>query len=389
MHRNKTMPEQQGSETSSDPEEYEQVLSSFEHFDPAAEPQIPTKPRRKLLEVARSFGTSGRSSGSAPMVSPSSPSAVKPWTTFGGSDLNFTDPHFSQRSLAMTSSSSTEGPSHPEMGLEGSIDEILARENRRLKEALLEMERQLSVSRIDEEHCDEDESDTHKLNRRIKSLKSKRKEEKAKLLQMEKKVKTGSVEIDGLQRELSSSLDTIDEMKKARAADKAQIAKLNKQLRDSHLVNRSGKEEKLETDLLQRDAELEKTQRVLKSKEERIMELQAELKYTKSQLDGSEMRSRSQQSSKGLDESHRGGSSVSSAQLRQIQAECRHLKRENKMLKLLVEELRESSGQNNGEDDLESVLEKIPLELQESASAFQKEVEFFNSWGSGNDLLRS
>jgi chromosome segregation ATPase len=263
----------------------------------------------------------------------------------------------------------------------------LIQENRRLQELVSDFERRFNMQHEtidantslhsentkeggrttgdedDEFDCDESIS---KLKGKIKSLKSKRKQEKLALLQLEKTVKAHSSEIESLQKELHRAVTEIETLESQRQQDKQKIMSLTAQISDtSHGVRTDMKDRvgKLKADLSKRDKELEVTLELLQSKVERIIQLECEAELGKEKLAKAERR---------LEEILKGSpgdvtsTSFQSIEVMAAEAEIKSLKRQNMMLKLVVEELQEAKKRRSDSDiDIDSVFQKLPAEFQQ------------------------
>lgn len=238
----------------------------------------------------------------------------------------------------------------------------LENENKRLQQLVLEYEKQLAeVATIDEALNDDtgavdlvnspvgdDKMETRKLRGKIQSLKAKRREEKIKNMQLQKSVETHSAEIEGLQRELNRTLNDLDELHQDRIQDKSQLAKLGKQLGEAlhrlkQVSAREVDQEKqinsLEEVVKKQNEELEVTLELLQKKIVRIMELENELDHRSNSYD---IMSRQRQY-------------PSSREFREAQDEIKSLNRQNLMLKVSLEELREHLKKGNDSSDIDSV----------------------------------
>lgn len=198
-----------------------------------------------------------------------------------------------------------------------------------------------------------------KLKGKIQSLKAKRREEKIRCMQLQKSVETHSTEIEGLQRELNRSLIDLDELHKDRIHDKSQLAKLGKQLgeaahRVKQLSAREVDQEKqinsLEEVVQKQNEELEATLGLLQTKVDRIAQLEYEIKHR-------------MYGNGGFDNMTHQSSHVSEKGLKDSQDEVKKLKRQNMMLKLLVEELEEHRKRGDNESDIDSVYLRLPKDL--------------------------
>jgi chromosome segregation ATPase len=268
----------------------------------------------------------------------------------------------------------------------------LLQENRRLQELVDEYEQKLrvggrediaktsqhtektsntkstSVAIGEDEDDDTAEDSVYKLKGKIKALKAKRRSEKLNLLQMQKNVDTHTAEIAGLQRELNRALTELEELQQERVGDKNKIRELMKQLNAGrrHVTDDTDNNivKQLKQDLQKRDGELEVTLELLQSKVERIMQLEFELEKGKEKLQKTERRVEDlikRNSVPGTE-----GQSFQSVELISAEAEIKSLRRQNMMLKLVVEELQEARRRRSDSDiDIDSVFLKLPPEMQE------------------------
>ena len=206
------------------------------------------------------------------------------------------------------------------------------------------------------------DTDISKLTEKAKSLKLQYKDDKRKSMQASKNLEACSMEIEALQRELAQALDTIDSLEKDQASDRNQLLKLTNELEQWR--KNGGKTpavKRLESKLRQRNDELEETLGLLESKVQRIVQLENELHVVKRKLQDYH-----QLSQHGSFEERQG--SLSSMDLQESQAECRRLRRQNMMLKLLFEELEERRT-NDKRDALDLMFQKVATELDGSLSA--------------------
>jgi hypothetical protein len=228
----------------------------------------------------------------------------------------------------------------------GAVNEALAAENKRLK-------RRLVAKGNDAKECvDEVETDVVKLNRKIKMLEIKCKEEKAQTMQMSKHVEAHHTEIAGLRRELTNSLDQVDTLTRDRESDRDRILKLTEELEGWRQGDGSPSVKELESELRQRNNELEVVLELLEAKVQKIIELEIQLHETNEKL---RMARYTSTERSGYDEPQ----STSSlwAELRESKAECKKLKRHNLMLMLLFEEQEDSRNGDGG--DLDSVFQQV------------------------------
>jgi hypothetical protein len=255
------------------------------------------------------------------------------------------------KSTAVTSSLSDESPVAENAG---AISEALAAENRRLKRMLKEMEKQIGKDggKEEKESSDEVETDVIKLNHKIKSLKTKCKDERMKSMQMSKHVEAHHVEIVGLRRELVKALNRAEALERDRESDMHRILKLTDELEEWRQGDGSPSLTELKSELRQRNSELEVTLELLESKVNKIMELEIQLSETEDKL---RMAQYSNAGRTGNEDPQIMSSML--AELRESKAECKKLKRQNIMLMLLFEE-QEDNRKGDGED-LDSVSLKV------------------------------
>lgn len=376
-----TMPKRNvGVSSVADPDEYSKILDAFNKYDTRKEP------------VAKSEQTSRRASTSIiKAVSPSVHDARRDGKTAHGSrrgsmpavtkngvapktHLNEA-PKKEDSSITFYSSTSNsdvdDAPVRfdneqgvvPLAGFTG-YEKNLEKENERLRKLVLEYERQLAeIARtenaiIGTTEINEDEPlSSKRLKGKIQSLKAKRRDEKIRCMQLQKSVETHSAEIEGLQRELNRSLNDLDQLHKDRIQDKSQLAKLGKQLGEAahrlkQLVARESGQEKqinsLEEVVQKQNQELEVTLNLLQSKVERIIQLEYELDLRKGNAQD------------GFDAMMRQTTHVSEKDIKDSQDEIKKLRRQNMMLKLLVEELEEHHKREDNESDIDSVFLKFP-----------------------------
>lgn len=255
----------------------------------------------------------------------------------------------------------------------------LIHENRRLQEVVSEYERRFGlkedelngtgsthtettkdISQLpggggDDDDGDGEESVT-KLKGKIRSLKTKRKHEKLQFIQMEKTVKAHVSEVESLRRELDRTVTELEKAERDRHDDKHKISLLNKQLADV---------DQLKADLQKRDNELDVTLELLQSKTECIIQLEHDVEVGKEKLHKAERRVEEMISCSG-DRFESNASSFRSMELISAEAEIKSLRRQNMMLKLVVEELKEARQRRSDSDiDVDSVFLKLPLDGQQ------------------------
>lgn len=252
----------------------------------------------------------------------------------------------------------------------------LIHENRRLQELVSEFERRFGLKEgdltgtgtmnsettkdISQSTCDDDDGDgeesVSKLKGKIRALKTKRKHEKLNFLQMEKNVKAHASEIESLQRELHRTVTGLEKAERGRQEDKQKISMLTKQLAEV---------DQLKADLQKRDNELGVTLELLQSKTECIIQLEHDVEVGKEKLHKAERRVEGMITCSG-DRFDANTASFRSMELISAEAEIKSLRRQNMMLKLVVEELQEARQRRSDSDiDVDSVYLKLPLEGQQ------------------------
>jgi chromosome segregation ATPase len=186
-------------------------------------------------------------------------------TKYDGSKTTKRD---NSRSTALTSSISQESKNF------AMVNEALAAENKRLKQRLV-------AKGKDEKEFAEVETDVVKLNRKIKMLEMKRKEEKGQTMKMSKHVEA---HLAGLRRELAKALDHVDTLERDQESDTDQILKLTEELERWRQSDGSPRAKELESELRRRNNELEMVLEFLEAKVQKIIELEIQLHNTKEKL---------------------------------------------------------------------------------------------------------
>lgn len=246
----------------------------------------------------------------------------------------------------------------------------LVSENRRLQELVEDFEKRLLLASGGSQTTATDgeggggggDHSVSKLKAKIKSLKNKRKADKVEILSAKKSVDTHTTEIGTLQRELGKSLQQKDRLESDLKDAQRQLGRMDRQLqqRDQEIydLRSDTKLSQLEEDLQKRDGELEVTLELLQSKVERIIQLEYEVQQTKDQLQYSN-------TNNGDNDHHLPTFNHASVELMKVDAECKSLRRQNMMLKLVVEELQEAHKNRSESDiDIDSVFMKLPKDLQ-------------------------
>lgn len=351
------MPRQQRASTPSsdncpvppqEPEErYSEILNNFNSFDRKSNPITPRKAHGRSSRTDKSQVMTPRPLGltknpRSNCERESKKSVRSKSTTVTGSLT--TDPE---------DSPVPQGGESPE-----SANKRLEHENRRLKRLLRAKERQSSKDGTAKHKIHKDsrsESDVIKLTEKAKALKLQFKDERRKSMQMNKNLEAHHVEIEGLQRELAKALDTVDNLEKDQAIDRAQLLKLTNEVEEWRKKDaKTPVVKRLEATLMERNDELEMTLEMLETKVERIVLLENELRATKRRLH--EMHQMD------IEQTSTSQGSESSMDLHETRAECRRLKRQNMMLRLLFEELEESRTVDEVES-IDSLFQKIASEL--------------------------
>ncbi len=414
------------SSTEKDPEDYGKILEAFDQFDSETSVRIPsrrhstgyaysTKDQAKLKELARikeqsqsRSKSSRRVGGGAAPATSSSKRRVSSRESSGNnysSNRNSSAPMTSRRSKSNpsfpttpSSDTSDDSPDVPDLPIDEQAEHsnvlkvrnrALIQENRRLQELVSEYERRTGtrqeslndtansmhgtsskdLSQVTAEDDDGDgEESVSRLKGKIRSLKAKRRLEKLTLMQMEKTVKTQASEIESLQREFHRTVTELEKADKGRQDDKHKISTLTKQLADAENRNKHEYVDqitKLKSDLQKRDSELEVSLELLQSKVERIMQLEYDVETGKEKLLKAERR---------VEDIVKGSAgqrepitnSFQSIELISAEAEIKSLRRQNMMLKLVVEELQEARKRRSDSDiDIDSVFLKLPLDVQQ------------------------
>lgn len=401
-----------------DPEDYGKILEAFAQFDSGTGVKIPsrrhstghgysTKDQAKMKELARIKEQSrSRSSRRVGGGAGAAASASKRYVSSRESNTNSSSraPLTSRRSksnpsfpTSPSSDTSDDSPDTPDLPIDEQEEHsnvlkvrnrALIQENRRLQELVSEYERRtgtrqeslnaassmhgtsfkdLSQATADDDDGDGEES-VSRLKGKIRSLKAKRRLEKLTLMQMEKTVKTQASEIENLQRELHRTVTELEKAGKDRQDDKHKISTLTKQLADAENRNKheyADQIAKLKSDLQKRDSELEVSLELLQSKVERIIQLEYDVETGKEKLLKAERR---------MEDIVKGSAgqrepitnAFQSIELVSAEAEIKSLRRQNMMLKLVVEELQEARKRRSDSDiDIDSVFLKLPLDVQQ------------------------
>ena len=253
----------------------------------------------------------------------------------------------SMRTRSTTLTSSVSSDCGESIGLEAmetqERNKALLEENSKLKAALLEMEEQIAksgqkVAKKGHKRSSEVQADAEKLHHKVKTLKAKVKEEQMNSLKMRKSVDAHRAEIKGLQHELSKALDTIDDLESDLSSDRVQLAKVSKELKELQDSDGAAAVHRLETELRQRNDDLEVALELLQSKVEHIIELEGAIQEANAKLRRSSIMHSRRDSREEPSTAKSSENSVLSAQLRESQAECKSLKRENMMLQLRLSE---------------------------------------------------
>ena len=412
-----------------DPEDYGKILEAFDEFN--SEPNVKLPSRRhstgygysttdqaKMKERARikeqSRSKSSRRVGGVAVAASASKRQASSRESNGNSSNRVpltsrrskSNPSFSTTQSSDTSDESRDIPELPidEQDEHSNVLKVrnraLIQENRRLQELVSEYERQtgtrqeslnvasmhtsstkdLSQATGEDDDGDGEES-VSRLKGKIRSLKAKRRLEKLTLMQMEKNVKTHASEIESLQRELNRTVTELEKADKDRQDDKHKISMLTKQLSEAEHRNKHDNADqiaKLKSDLQKRDSELEVSLELLQSKVERIIQLEYDVETGKEKLLKTERR---------MEDIVKGSASqrepitnsFQSMELISAEAEIKSLRRQNMMLKLVVEELQEARKRRSDSDiDIDSVFLKLPLDVQQEIT--------FLSWPRRSEL---
>lgn len=324
-------------------ERYNEILNEFNSFDRTkSSPVVPVR-KGRLLRTDKTRAMS--------------PRTLEASNKSPGTET----PRHSKKSIRSKSTTATTSLSTDLEDSPASND--LAEENKRLKRMLRAMERQTSEEseRSAARHGTKSDSDVMGLRKKTKELKTQYKEERRKSMQLGKDLNAHQLEIEGLQRELAESLDKLDDMEKDQASDRTQLLKLTNELEEWRKRDaKTPAVKRLESELRQRNDELEMTLEMLENKVQRILQLENELRLTKRQF----------QQHHDLGSVLSGGleGSLSSMDLQESRAECKKLRRQNLMLKLLFEELEESRTPEERQS-LDELFQRVALECDESASS--------------------
>ena len=341
-------------------ERYSEILNEFNSFDRTK--SLPVVPRKeRLLRASKVCVMSPRTSEAT--NAPGGTETCAP----GNSKKSIRS-----KSTTVTTSLSTDledsSISKHTKATKEEINNDLAHENKRLKRMLRAMERQISnesARSATNSHSAKSDTDIMELRKKTKELKIQCKEEKRKSLQLGKHLDAHQFEIEGLQRELAKSLDKIDEMEKDQASERAQLLKLTNELEEWRKRDaKTPAVKRLESELRQRNDELEMTLEMLESKVQRILHLENELRVSKRQL----------QKLHDFGSVHSGSleGSLSSIDLQESRAECRRLRRQNLMLKFLFEEL-EVSRTPEERQSLDDLFQKVALECDDGPVSLKEE----------------
>lgn len=295
------------------------------------------------LKSAESKALSPRTNKGKTIRSKSTPRTTK----YSGSKTKRRD---NSKSTALTSSMSDESKNIT------MINEALALENKRLKQMLV------AKGKEKKENA-EVETDVVNLHRKIKLLKIKCKEEKGQTTRMGKHVEAHHTEIAGLRRELTKALDQVDTLERDQGSDRDQILRLTVELEGWRQSGGSPRAKELESELRRRNNELEMVLELLEAKVQRIVELEIQLQNTKEKL---RMAQYTSAEHSGYDEPQSTDSLW--VELRESKAECKKLKRQNLMLRLLFEEQEDNRNRDRG--DLDSVFQQVASDYFGFSSKF-------------------
>ena len=287
------------------------------------------------------------------------------------------------KSTTATGSLSTDPEDSPvSTGSPKSVEEInkqLENENKRLKRMLRDTARHTSRHSGGNARKNQSENSIEKLSEKAKTFKHQYKEERQNSMRMGKDLEAHHNEIEKLQLELAKALDTVDDLEKDQALDRAQLLKLTNELEEWRKRDaKTPAVKRLESEMRQRNDELDVTLEMLERKVERVVHLENELQKTKFRLRQYQKLDNEQDSS--LDGSHnshalsRSLSALSLMDHEETKAECKRLRRQNLMLKFLFEDL-DKSRTNDGQEGLDALFQRVALEFEGSAAA---ESEDFN-----------
>jgi hypothetical protein len=381
-----------------DPEDYGKILEAFDEFGNG--PRVSTSRRHSTGSGRISGGSGHRKSSSKDTKSHNTKRRIassqnlssREASVDANSRSNLTRAQRkSNRSVPttassddMTASDDDASPPPAQDGVDLKVrNRALIHENRRMYDLIEVYEKRLKISEgletgdsvhtkdtkelKDLEDDDEQEESVSRLKGKIRYLKTKRKHEKLHFMQMQKTIETQTLEIEGLQKELNRTMTELEKAQKERQGDKSSIHFLGKQLTEvEHQLHHRADTEvmaQLKNDLTKRDGELEVTLELLQGKVERIIQLECNVEKNKDQLAKAERRVQDLMSN-----GANGGNATSfqSMELLSADAEIKSLRRQNMMLKLVVEELQEARKRRSNSDiDIDSVFLKLPSEIQQ------------------------
>jgi chromosome segregation ATPase len=390
-----------------DPEDFSKILEAFDDFGSEPKPPHPSHTRRHSTGVGSAkehpmsqprYKNDGRSS-SRRVGSSSSSKHLSRDATGHSSRSHSSRLSKSNRSVPTSASSDDTSEGSPDIPLDKNNqanvlkvrNRALIHENRRLQELVSRHESRLgtgqedlnaagSIHTVQSANTNTEQSTTtnegdgdgeesmSRLKSKIRALKTKRKQEKLTLLQMEKHVNAHASEIEGLQRELHRTVTELEKTEKERQDDKYTINVLSKKLTlAENQLNNKNKDAglgRLKSDLKTRDGELGVTLELLQSKVERIIHLEYEVEKSNEKMLKAERRV--EDLVKGAGAQLAGKSkSFQAMELLSAEAEINSLRRQNMMLKLVVEELQEARRRRSDSDiDIDSVFLKLPLDVR-------------------------
>jgi hypothetical protein len=347
-----------------------EILKDFNAFDRTN--RSPISPRKSLLRAtdqsdAVSLGLPKTSPGNLPHHRHRKKSVRSKSTTVTGS-LS-TEPEESP------ASASTGSPKYVE-----EINKQLENENKRLKRMLrANTARHTSRQSGGSARKNQSEKSIEKLSEKAKTFKHQYKEERRNSMRMGKDLEAHHNEIEKLQFELAKALDTIDDLEKDQALDRAQLLKLTNELEEWRKKDaKTPTVKRLESEMRQRNDELDVTLEMLERKVERVVHLENELQKTKHRLRQYQKLDNEQDYS--LDGSHNSYalpgslSALSLMDHEELKAECKRLKRQNLTLKFLFEDL--DKGRTIDEQEgLDALFQRVAFELSEFVAS---EEEGFN-----------
>ena len=345
-----------------------EILNDFNAFDRTN--RSPISPRKSLLRAtdqshAVSLGLPNTSPGNLPHHRHRKKSVRSKSTTVTGS-LS-TDPEDSPAST----------------GSPKSVEEItkqLENENKRLKSMLrANTARHTSRQSGGSARKNQSEKSIEKLSEKAKTFKHQYKEERRNSMRMGKDLEAHHNEIEKLQFELAKALDTIDDLERDQALDRAQLLKLTNELEEWRKKDaKTPTVKRLESEMRQRNDELDVTLEMLERKVERVVHLENELQKTKHRLRQYQKLDNEQDYSlDGSQNSYALPGSLSALSLmdhEELKAECKRLKRQNLTLKFLFEDV--DKGRTVDEQEgLDALFQRVALELSGSVAP---EEEGFN-----------